>query len=273
MGLVVIIVVAGCASTTDVDGAKSDQSSKGGLLFVQRADGGSVSTDATGAILTLSGLDPTTTWFTDRPARRAGTMSSESFVAEWATHFGADDPNAVVDLADPSATDVTVALHPLSIDGASITYRISVVDGSERLPSSMASVSLFIDDGDSAVLPVTFTFSNVMPGDQISVGCGSPGMTFASAPFGSAGVELSSQAGGVMIDQLSVSDSTISIVTSAATTGAIPPFSLQAFLSSPVASSVLFDSMFDPWVEVTVSIGGSANVALAVGITGVPIPD
>ncbi len=71
-----------------------DSNNKGPeLLFVQTSDGATL-TDST---LTLAGISPNTGWFTDRPYREAGQISTEEFVLAWAEgedSFADDPPNA-----------------------------------------------------------------------------------------------------------------------------------------------------------------------------------
>ena len=71
-----------------------DSNNKGPeLLSVQTSDGATL----TNSTLTLTGISPNTGWFTDRPYREAGQISTEEFILAWAEgedSFADDPPNA-----------------------------------------------------------------------------------------------------------------------------------------------------------------------------------
>ncbi len=117
-------------------GAPPDQAP---LLFVLRGQ-------ATTRGATLRIVTDSAEWFTERPERRAGTMSSKQLVKRWESWgFATDPPNAaitgtdldaVVELADPAAT------------GSRISFEATPVRG--ELPSGpLGRVSMFVDATDS----------------------------------------------------------------------------------------------------------------------------
>ena len=64
-------------------------------MFVQTAEG----IDSDGQTLTLRGITPSTLFFSDRPKRVVGHMSTDDFVDLWAigdNSFATDPPNAVL---------------------------------------------------------------------------------------------------------------------------------------------------------------------------------
>ena len=120
-------------------------------------------------VLALTGVNPSATWFTDRPARRAGTASVGGTLKS--VGFGNDPPNAVIEV--PGA--------PANQDAMAVTLRDPVYDegaatlqfAAERLPKvgadlkgfrpeldpelapNFGAVALFIDDGDAPVITGT----------------------------------------------------------------------------------------------------------------------
>ena len=77
-------------------------------MFVQVARG-AVSADG---VLKLTGLAPTTLYFSDRPERVVGHMTTAQFVDQWAVgdnSFASDPPNAVLSFMDDGGTDQMTA--------------------------------------------------------------------------------------------------------------------------------------------------------------------
>jgi len=147
---------------------------KGSLLYVQETAGGSIERLGAGAYrLQLTGVSPRVTTFTDRPRRRAGRQSLESFVTSWkANGFAADPPNAalVLDNARASRDVVLLTLSHPRYDRAqqTLTYRATPLHGHDTALASFArradpvsagdlgAASLFVYDGGGALSTVTF---------------------------------------------------------------------------------------------------------------------
>jgi len=114
-------------------------------LFVQSARG---MTTNNGSV-TLHGLAHSTLFFSDRPQRIVGHLSSRKFVDQWGEgedSFAEDPPNAVVSFledGDMIPEDVTMSIRDPKLDGDNITYKVDVLDG--KLPASTGPCSLFID--------------------------------------------------------------------------------------------------------------------------------
>ena len=101
-------------------------------MFVQTAEG----IDSDGQTLTLRSITPSTLYFSDRPQRVVGHMSTDDFVDLWAigdNSFEADPPNAVLSFLEPGAdapNDAVIVLSKPNLDGAgSLSYSIKVLDG------------------------------------------------------------------------------------------------------------------------------------------------
>src|SRR5262245_11347818 len=87
-------------------------------MFVQVAQG---ATTANGS-MTLRGCSPSTLYFSDRPERVVGHMTTEQFVDQWTNgpdSFASDPPNAVLSFVNPGAdtpSDVVVVLREPTIE-------------------------------------------------------------------------------------------------------------------------------------------------------------
>ena len=106
--------------------------------------------------LTLSGLDATVIWFTDRPARRAGRAATEVFIANWpegTDSFAVDPPNAVpvgsIEGENQGESwEIAVELLDPVWQGEELS--LGVVAPADPLPDGLrlADVHLFIDNED-----------------------------------------------------------------------------------------------------------------------------
>jgi microcystin-dependent protein len=112
--------------------------------------------------LALRGVARGTTWFTDRPQREAGRVTTRSLLGSWRRlGFAAEPPNAAVVLDDGRRARDTVALE-LRLRGRdnrrrTARFRVRVLRGlgpglsrlnrrlDRRLPKHFAGASLFID--------------------------------------------------------------------------------------------------------------------------------
>jgi hypothetical protein len=140
-------IVLGVSSVAFADAEKQTATGKpaGDLqfLFLQS----SPSTSLKNGKLTLA--SPSTTYFSDRPARLAGMMNTASFVRLWANGddgFRDDPPNAVLSAFTPDGepTRTIVTLRNPRIENANLVYDVTVLRGS--LPPAGAEAALFIDD-------------------------------------------------------------------------------------------------------------------------------
>ena len=115
------------------------------LLFVQTAQDVVMGRDR----LTLIGVSPTTVFFSDRPKRISGHMTTADFVREWKEgqskeSFHTDPPNATLSIfGKEEIVDVVVELKNPRLAGGALVYDIDVVEEDEPIPSG--PVSLFID--------------------------------------------------------------------------------------------------------------------------------
>jgi len=124
-------------------------------MFVQTAQGITIDGDT----LTLQGITPSTLYFSDRPRRVVGHMTTTDFVDLWdegENSFEIDPPNAVLAFLEPGedAPDdaVVVIRHPRLSDGQ-LSYSIEVLEG--VLPDRSGPVTLFIDPFGRPLSPVS----------------------------------------------------------------------------------------------------------------------
>jgi hypothetical protein len=114
--------------------------------------------------LTLHGLSPATLYFSDRPQRVVGHLTTKKFVEEWGlgeNSFAADPPNAVisfVEKGDETPEDAIVILKDPQIDGDKLTYTVDMLEGA--LPPKGELVSVFIDPFGRPLSPVSVAGMN-----------------------------------------------------------------------------------------------------------------
>jgi hypothetical protein len=124
-------------------------------MFVQVARG----SYATDEELTLIGLSPSTLYFSDRPQRVVGHLTTEQFFDLWTegdNSFASDPPNAVLSFVDPGEdhpTDCVVVLEEPQVSDDSISYRYQILEGS--VPKASSACTLFIDPLGRPLSPVS----------------------------------------------------------------------------------------------------------------------
>lgn len=124
-------------------------------MFVQTAQGIDGSPDT----LTLRGITPSTLYFSDRPQRVVGHMTTADFVDLWAVgdnSFDADPPNAVLSFLEPGADvpqDVVVVIKEPRLGDEVLTYSIDLLEG--EMPRTAGPVTLFIDPFGRPLSPVS----------------------------------------------------------------------------------------------------------------------
>ena len=126
------------------------------FLFVQSADG--MAYDKAAGKLTLTGVDKTTLFFTDRPERVAGNMTTEAFIPFWShgrDSFLSDPPNADLSILENGAlTQVVLVLKDPELVDDTLTYSVDVVSGD--VPETGKDVSVFIDIIGMPLSPVSY---------------------------------------------------------------------------------------------------------------------
>ncbi|MCQ0091249.1 hypothetical protein FGD77_05940 [Roseovarius sp. M141] len=144
------MLIPGAAVAQSADAANAD------FLFVQSAD--AMAFDADQNRLTLRDVSPVTLFFTDRPERIAGNMSTEKFVPFWSEgkdSFLSDPPNADVSILENGVLrQVVVVLKDPVFEEGNLHYTVKIIDG--EMPVLGEDVSVFIDVIGMPLTPVSF---------------------------------------------------------------------------------------------------------------------
>lgn len=140
--------------------SKEPQDKQIRYLFVQSATQGKITAhqkDADKYLVTLTGVSPYVSYFSDRPHRVAGHLKVEKFEKLWKekgkNSFREDPPNAELVAVHPEDKifNYTVELIEAKYDqkAGTVTYAVKPIKGSEMsLPNeaTLNHVFLFIDD-------------------------------------------------------------------------------------------------------------------------------
>jgi hypothetical protein len=124
-------------------------------MFVQSAQG----IQSAGGALTLRGVTPSTLYFSDRPERVVGHMTTGDFVELWGAgenSFESDPPNAVLSFLEPGADvpeDVVIVIKEPKLTNGDLSYTIDVLEGA--VPAQTGPVTLFIDPFGRPLSPVS----------------------------------------------------------------------------------------------------------------------
>ena len=142
-------ILAGAGSAAAVFASRSvsaqDAAPTADFLFVQTAASMAFAADANR--LTLHNVSPTTLFFSDRPDRIAGNMTTESFVPFWSEgkdSFLSEPPNADLSIMeDGELRQTVVVLRDPVLNGSDLHYTVRIIDG--HMPVLGENVSVFID--------------------------------------------------------------------------------------------------------------------------------
>jgi hypothetical protein len=124
-------------------------------MFVQTARG--MTSD--GKTLTLNEVTPSTLYFSDRPKRIVGHMTTADFVDLWAegdNSFEEDPPNAVLAFLEPGdqvPEDAVVVIQQPRLEDGHLSYSIETLEGT--VPTQTGPVTLFIDPFGRPLSPVS----------------------------------------------------------------------------------------------------------------------
>ncbi len=113
-------------------------------LLVVNADGAKLE----GNTLTLTGVSANAIIFADRPVRAAGHLATAELVRQWAEgpdSFDKDPPNATISVlgGGSSVADAVVTLKSPKLGGTTLTFDVSVLEGS--LAGASGPAAVFID--------------------------------------------------------------------------------------------------------------------------------
>ena len=124
-------------------------------LFVQSAANGVLKKDE----LRLTGVAPSTIYFSDRPKRIAGQIGTKGFVESWGVggkeSFKAIPPNGAFSILIGSRPqEVIVELKEPRLEKDSLIYTVKVLEGEEAAEGD--ACSLFIDPIGMPLTPTSF---------------------------------------------------------------------------------------------------------------------
>jgi hypothetical protein len=124
-------------------GQVSQQAPMASLLVVN-ADGAKLEGDK----LVLTGVSTNAVIFSDRPQRSAGHIATDEIVKQWgagADSFDKDPPNATVSVlgGGSDVSDAVVTLKSPKLDGTTLTFDVSVLEG--NLTGATGPAAVFID--------------------------------------------------------------------------------------------------------------------------------
>ena len=155
--LIAVLALALTLSACGGSGEETAATDTGGAtyLFVLDVPNATARPTATGYELTLTGLDPRITWFSDRPYRLAGSMPTGELLARW-NEFGFGDvpPNATITIhpvgGTPRAVPVIVSRPTGDLAGGRLVLELQqlpLADGEavEPLPRELGPTSVFLD--------------------------------------------------------------------------------------------------------------------------------
>ncbi len=113
-------------------------------LLVLNADGAKLE----GGKLVLTGVSTNSIIFSDRPTRAAGHITTDEIVKQWAAgadSFDKDPPNATISVlgGGTDVSDAVVTLRSPRLDGTTLTFDVSVLEG--NLTGATGPAAVFID--------------------------------------------------------------------------------------------------------------------------------
>ena len=138
-----------------MDQKQIDQLETEESMFVQTARG--IASD--GATLILRDVTPSTLFFSDRPQRVVGHMTTADFVELWGegdNSFEADPPNAVLSFVEPGTdapTDAVIVITKPTLKNGQLSYSVDLLEG--VIPIEAGPVTLFIDPFGRPLSPVS----------------------------------------------------------------------------------------------------------------------
>jgi hypothetical protein len=124
------------------------------FLFVQGAD----SVTLADGVLRMGGVNQATLYFSDRPDRVAGHLTTQEFVDTWGDgddSFASNPPNATLSiLTGDQPQEIVVVLTDPKLEDGDLIYNVSVLEGSDAAVGG--SCSLFIDIIGMPLTPVSY---------------------------------------------------------------------------------------------------------------------
>lgn len=99
--------------------------------------------------ITISGVPPTSMWFTDRPGHVAGAESTEALLTDFFTNFPDNPPNATISMlvGGQSETRIITLSDPV-LNGSTVEFTSTPLENDPWgvIPQSATEISVTIDD-------------------------------------------------------------------------------------------------------------------------------
>ena len=152
--LLAILVLAAPLGACGQEPTKTADTEEGPqYLFVQNA----ASVTLADGKLTMTGVTPSTVYFSDRPERITGHVDTAAFVSNWDVgpdSFKANPPNAALSILGVGAPeDIVVELKNPRLTDGNLVYDVEVLEGDAAAQGT--SCALFIDVIGRPMTPVS----------------------------------------------------------------------------------------------------------------------
>jgi hypothetical protein len=158
-----VAVVIGCgaapqpeapvANETAEAAAPADHKHEIEFLFVHSANSATLED----GVLRLGDVSPSTIYFSDRPDRVAGHLTTEEFVGNWGEgedSFASNPPNATLSILEgDTPQEIVVVLTEPRLENGDLIYNVQILEGAAA--ATGGGSSLFIDIIGRPLTPVS----------------------------------------------------------------------------------------------------------------------
>jgi hypothetical protein len=156
-----VAVVIGCGAApqpeapvaTETAEAAADQEHQIEFLFVHSAESATLAD----GVLRLGDVSPSTVYFSDRPDRVAGHLTTEEFVGNWGEgedSFASNPPNATLSILEgDTPQEIVVVLTEPRLEDGDLIYNVQILEGAAA--ATGGGSSLFIDIIGRPLTPVS----------------------------------------------------------------------------------------------------------------------
>jgi len=131
----------------------ADQTHQVEYLFVQAADSATLEN----GVLRLGDVSPSTIYFSDRPDRVAGHLTTDEFVSNWGEgedNFASNPPNATLSILEgETPQEIVVVLTEPRFEDGDLLYNVEILEGASA--ATGGGSSLFIDIIGRPMTPVS----------------------------------------------------------------------------------------------------------------------
>ena len=147
-----VAVVIGCGAAPQSDtsttenaeaATATDDQHQIEFLFVHSAESATLAD----GVLRLGDVSPATIYFSDRPDRVAGHLTTEEFVGTWGEgedSFASNPPNATLSILEgDEPQEIVVVLTEPRLEDGDLIYNVQILDGASA--ATGGGSSLFID--------------------------------------------------------------------------------------------------------------------------------